>query len=112
MNAPVAVLMVPTVLIGWLYVRRREHPWAILRAGVRARRSDGAAARRPRSLTRALVLVVVALGIGVAYVRYGNARALADCGRAVARRNGAHAGGAGQRVLLRYGDRVLFVDPR
>jgi NADH-quinone oxidoreductase subunit L len=77
MSAPVALLMIPTVLIGWLDFGGENSPWGQFFAPVFGH-FVAPAGTPPETLTSLLVLVVIAAGITVAYLRYGNPRALLD----------------------------------
>jgi NADH:ubiquinone oxidoreductase subunit 5 (subunit L)/multisubunit Na+/H+ antiporter MnhA subunit len=77
MSGPVALLMIPTVLIGWLDAGGDGSPWGrffepVFGAFVPA------ASTPPDVLTSLIVLMLVAAGITVAYMRYGNPAALLD----------------------------------
>jgi NADH-quinone oxidoreductase subunit L len=78
MNVPVAILMVPTVLIGWLDAGGENSPWQqFFRGfpGFDAVPSTTAPAISELASTL-IVLIVVAVGFGIAYARYGSASAL------------------------------------
>jgi NADH-quinone oxidoreductase subunit L len=77
MAAPVAVLMVPSVFIGWLDLGQGG-PWKSFFRGFPG--FDGAAVSvsLPDLASTGLVLVVVAAGIAVAFARYGTAAAQRD----------------------------------
>jgi NADH-quinone oxidoreductase subunit L len=77
MSGPVALLMIPTVLIGWLDLGGDASPWGRFFEPVFGR-FEAPAGMPPESLTSLIVLIVVAAGLGVAYQRYGNPRALID----------------------------------
>ncbi|HTV72829.1 MAG TPA: NADH-quinone oxidoreductase subunit L [Candidatus Acidoferrales bacterium] len=83
MEAPVAILMVPTVFAGWLAFGGDTSPWARWLAPVFA----GAVAPTytpplGEFVSTAIVFVVVLIGFGVAYQRYGSAAvASADASR-------------------------------
>jgi len=77
MSGTVAVLMVPATLIGWLAYGGDDSPWKRFFAPVFPR-DIPTASTPPDWMTSVLVLVLIAIGVGVAYVRYGNARALLD----------------------------------
>jgi NADH-quinone oxidoreductase subunit L len=77
MNVPVGILIVPTVLIGWLMFGGENSPWAHFFAGeFPAANLAPAAVSEPA--TTLIVLVVVLIGIGLAYWRYATASALSD----------------------------------
>jgi NADH-quinone oxidoreductase subunit L len=83
MSAPVAVLMVPTVLIGWLDAGGENSPWGQFFKPVFATPAPAVALPAwitgfPEWLTSVFVLVLVAAGIAIAYLRYGDTRALAE----------------------------------
>jgi NAD(P)H-quinone oxidoreductase subunit 5 len=77
MSGPVALLMIPTVLIGWLDFGGDASPWGKFFAPVFGH-FEPTASTPPEILTSLLVLVVIAAGITVAYMRYGNPSALLD----------------------------------
>jgi NADH-quinone oxidoreductase subunit L len=62
MSGPVAILMVPSTLIGWIAFGGDASPWSPL----------------PDWVTSTIVLVLIVAGFALAYLRYGNARALLD----------------------------------
>ena len=77
MQVPVAVLIVPSVLAGWLLFGKENSPWhhffaAQFRAETFAQPPIGEFA------TSLIVLLVVAIGVALAYVRYASPRALSD----------------------------------
>jgi NADH-quinone oxidoreductase subunit L len=77
MNLPVAILIVPTVLIGWLMFGGDNSPWSHFFAGQfpLARLATPAVGELA---TTGIVLAVVLIGIGLAYWRYATAPALAN----------------------------------
>ncbi len=75
MSGPVALLMIPTVLIGWLGFGGENSPWGQFFAPVFGHFEAGATAP-PEALTSSIVLVLVAAGIALAYMRYGNPQVL------------------------------------
>jgi NADH-quinone oxidoreductase subunit L len=77
MSGPVALLMIPTVLIGWLDFGGDTSAWGKFFAPVFGH-FEPTASTPPEALTSLLVLVLVVAGITVAYMRYGNPRALLD----------------------------------
>jgi NADH-quinone oxidoreductase subunit L len=78
MEAPVAILMVPTVFAGWLAFGGESSPWERWLAPVFAGAvAPVVAPALAEWASTALVFVVVAVGFGVAYVRYGRAAAQA-----------------------------------
>ena len=77
MSGPVALLMVPTVLIGWLDFGGESSPWGKFFEPVFGTFVP-TASTPPEALTSLFVLMLVAAGITVAYMRYGNPRALLD----------------------------------
>ncbi|MGA2396308.1 MAG: proton-conducting transporter membrane subunit, partial [Candidatus Lustribacter sp.] len=77
MSAPVAILMVPTVLIGWLDFGGESSPWGQYFAPLFGH-YEPTTSTPPEALTSLLVLVLVAAGITVAYLRYAAPAALAD----------------------------------
>ncbi|MBV8354118.1 MAG: NADH-quinone oxidoreductase subunit L [Candidatus Eremiobacteraeota bacterium] len=80
MSAPVAVLFVGTVVVGWLMFGATNSPWHGLLSpvfGSAIAPMEGAASIS-EGLSSLIVLLVVLAGIGVAYLRYGNAGALRD----------------------------------
>ncbi|MBV9440483.1 MAG: NADH-quinone oxidoreductase subunit L [Candidatus Eremiobacteraeota bacterium] len=77
MQAPVAVLVVPTVLIGWLDWGANA-PWKAFFRGFFPHAAEPVnAAAFPEAISTVLVLILVATGIAIAYVRYGTASSLA-----------------------------------
>ncbi len=77
MSGPVAILMIPTTLIGWLAFGGDDSPWKRFFAPVFPH-DVPTASTPPDWVTSALVLVLIVAGFAVAYLRYGNARALLD----------------------------------
>ena len=77
MSGPVAILMVPTVLIGWLDFGGANSAWGQFFAPVFGH-FEAPANTLPDAVTSLIVLVLIAAGITVAYMRYGNPRALLD----------------------------------
>jgi NADH-quinone oxidoreductase subunit L len=77
MNGPVAILMIPSTLIGWLAFGGDASPWSRYFAPVFPADASAVSAL-PDWVTSAVVLVLIVAGASVAYVRYGNARALLD----------------------------------
>jgi NADH-quinone oxidoreductase subunit L len=84
MSAPVAVLIVPTIFIGWLDAGANA-PWKKFFEGFFPRMAEASAVPISELLSSALVVAVVVAGFAIAYVRYGSAKAQAD---AVARIRG------------------------
>jgi NADH-quinone oxidoreductase subunit L len=79
MSGPVAILIVPTVLIGWLDFGGAGSRWGQFFAGFFPRASEAARhAPISEALSTALVLAVVVAGFAVAYVRYFAGAALRD----------------------------------
>jgi NADH:ubiquinone oxidoreductase subunit 5 (subunit L)/multisubunit Na+/H+ antiporter MnhA subunit len=77
MSGPVAVLMIPTVLIGFLAFGGENSAWTQFFDPMFSHDVPVSAAL-PEWVTSALVLVLVLAGFGVAFVRYGNPQALLD----------------------------------
>jgi NADH-quinone oxidoreductase subunit L len=78
MAAPVGILIVPTIAIGWLDFGPNA-VWKHFFAGFFPRAGDVAvSAPISETLSTLLVLVVVAIGFAIAYVRYGAPAALRD----------------------------------
>jgi NADH-quinone oxidoreductase subunit L len=77
MSGPVALLMIPTVLIGWLDFGGENSAWGQFFAPVFGH-FEAPAGTLPDMVTSLIVLALVAAGITVAYMRYGNPRALLD----------------------------------
>ncbi|MBV8424868.1 MAG: NADH-quinone oxidoreductase subunit L, partial [Candidatus Eremiobacteraeota bacterium] len=80
MSAPVAVLWSGTIFAGFLTLGGANSPWQQLLGPV-----FGSAITYPEggapvseAIASVIVLVVVLIGIGISYVRYGNAKALHD----------------------------------
>ncbi|MBV8642847.1 MAG: NADH-quinone oxidoreductase subunit L, partial [Candidatus Eremiobacteraeota bacterium] len=75
MSVPVGILIVPTILAGFLHVG----PWQQFFAGFFARGAEPSTTPAiPELASTLLLLVVVAIGIGIAYVRYATGPALLD----------------------------------
>jgi NADH-quinone oxidoreductase subunit L len=77
MSGPVAVLMVPTVLIGFLDFGGESSAWSRFFDPMFSH-DVATSAVLPEWVTSVLVLVLIAAGFGVAFLRYGNAQALLD----------------------------------
>ncbi len=77
MSAPVAILMVPSTFIGWLAFGGEHSPWKQYFAPVFPH-DVPTASTPPDWVTSALVLGLIAIGFGVAFVRYGNPKALLE----------------------------------
>jgi NADH-quinone oxidoreductase subunit L len=77
MNLPVAILIVPTVLIGWLMYGGESSPWAQFFAKQFAPQQL-AEAPVSEGMTGILTLAVVLVGIAVAYWRYATPAATRD----------------------------------
>jgi NADH-quinone oxidoreductase subunit L len=79
MSVPVGILIVPSILIGWLNFGGANAPWQRFWAGFFPRASETAATVPfSEALSTALVFVVVAIGFAVAFVRYGTTAAQRD----------------------------------
>ncbi len=77
MSGPVAILMVPSIFIGWLAYGGDASPWKQFFGPVFP--ADVPTASTPPDwVTSALVLGLIVAGFVVAYLRYGNAKALLD----------------------------------
>jgi NADH-quinone oxidoreductase subunit L len=76
MSVPVAILMIPTVLIGFLYLGGEASPWAQFFAPVFPHAEIGTPPL-PEIATSLIVLLLVLAGFALAYVRYGSPAALA-----------------------------------
>jgi NADH-quinone oxidoreductase subunit L len=78
MSAPVAALIPFSIGIGWLAIGGESSPWQTFFAPVfpAAAGATEVAAPLPEALSGAIVLVVVAIGIALAYLRYGTKAAL------------------------------------
>ncbi len=74
MNVPVAILIVPTIFIGWLMFGGENSPWSRFFAA-QFPAQHLAAPALSEGLTGMLTLVVVLIGIGVAWMRYATANA-------------------------------------
>ena len=74
MNVPVAVLIVPTVLVGWLMFGGENSPWSRF-FGAQFPAEHLGVAPIGEGLTGILTFAVVLAGIGVAWMRYGTANA-------------------------------------
>ncbi|MGB8264959.1 MAG: NADH-quinone oxidoreductase subunit L [Candidatus Velthaea sp.] len=77
MSLPVAILMVPTVLVGWLAFGGAASPWRTFWEPVFPKAPEVAGYAIPDNVNTALVFGVVLVGFVVAYVRYGAPEALA-----------------------------------
>jgi NADH:ubiquinone oxidoreductase subunit 5 (subunit L)/multisubunit Na+/H+ antiporter MnhA subunit len=77
MSGPVALLMIPTVFIGWLDFGGGASPWGKFFEPVFGT-FEAVPGTLPETITSLLVLVLVAAGITVAYMRYANRQALLD----------------------------------
>jgi NADH-quinone oxidoreductase subunit L len=78
MSWPVAILIVPTIFIGWLDAGANG-PWRQFFAGFFPRPAEAAVAAPLSELaSTAIVFVVVAIGFAIAYLRYGAPAALRD----------------------------------
>jgi NADH-quinone oxidoreductase subunit L len=82
MSVPVGILIVPTILIGWLDAGANG-PWKRFFAGFFPRATE--AAPISEVVSTALVFIVVVIGFAIAYLRYAAPAALID---AVARLRG------------------------
>lgn len=83
MQAPVGLLIVPSVLAGWLLFGGENSLWHRFFAA--QFRAETLHAPVPELVTTLIVLVVVAAGIGLAYLRYASPAALADANARIAR---------------------------
>jgi NADH-quinone oxidoreductase subunit L len=72
MQLPVAILMVPTVVAGWLAWNGAGSPWWKFFGGLFGSGEAAAAAPFPEWVTSTGVLALVAIGLIAAYVRYGS----------------------------------------
>jgi NADH-quinone oxidoreductase subunit L len=80
MSGPVAILIVPTIFIGFLDLGGANSPWQRFFDGFFPRASE-AAAHAPaisETVSTALVFVVVLVGFAIAYWRYGTTAAQRD----------------------------------
>ncbi|MGP6158127.1 MAG: NADH-quinone oxidoreductase subunit L [Vulcanimicrobiaceae bacterium] len=75
MQLPVALLMIPTVLAGWLYFGGENSPWSHYFSGLFGAGEPALAPPFPEIVTTTGVLILVAVGLVVAYLRYGSPRA-------------------------------------
>jgi NADH-quinone oxidoreductase subunit L len=78
MQLPVAILMVPTVLAGWLAFGGESSPWSKFFNDLFGGNGPALAPPFPEWVTTAGVLILVALGLVVAYLRYGSPSAQAS----------------------------------
>ena len=69
MNGPVAILIVPTILIGWLMFGGENSPWAHFFAS-QFPAAHLAEAPISEGLTGIITLIVVLIGIAIAWMRY------------------------------------------
>jgi NADH-quinone oxidoreductase subunit L len=77
MEVPVGMLMIGTVAAGWFAIGGTQSPWYRYFGGLFGRESSPVGSALPELASTALVLLVVALGVGLAYARYGTASAMA-----------------------------------
>jgi NADH:ubiquinone oxidoreductase subunit 5 (subunit L)/multisubunit Na+/H+ antiporter MnhA subunit len=70
MNLPVAILILPTIAIGWLMFGGDASPWTKFFAG-EFPAGHPLVLKISELMTSSIVLVVVLIGFGIAYVRYG-----------------------------------------
>ncbi len=77
MSGPVALLMIPTVLIGWLDFGGDNSAWGQFFTPVFGH-FEAPAGTLPEMVTSLIVLALVVAGFTVAYMRYGNPSALLD----------------------------------
>ncbi|HEX3467431.1 MAG TPA: NADH-quinone oxidoreductase subunit L [Candidatus Elarobacter sp.] len=77
MSVPVAILIVPSIAIGWLDFGGENAPWQRFFAGFFPRAATEAAPGLSETLSTLIVLAVVVVGFAVAYVRYGSRAAQA-----------------------------------
>jgi NADH-quinone oxidoreductase subunit L len=113
MSAPVAILSLGSILAGFLYVGGTHSPWFRFLQPVFGTAAAPSEAAAPFSelTASAIVLVVVLIGIGIAYLRYGNVSALRG---AVVRLRGETIRMPDPIVNLFYFDSaidVLFIRP-
>jgi NADH-quinone oxidoreductase subunit L len=80
MSAPVALLIPFSIGIGWLAIGGEQSPWRTFFAPVfpHATASAETVAAIPELASGLIVLAVVAVGIALAYLRYGTKAALTD----------------------------------
>jgi len=80
MSAPVAVLWIGSIFAGFLFVGGTSSPWYRLLEPVFGGTLIFPEGNAPISegVSSAIVLALVLIGIGIAYLRYGNAAALRD----------------------------------
>ena len=77
MSGPVAILMIPSVLIGWLDFGGENSAWGKFFEPVFGH-FEAPAGTIPESLSGLIVLLFIIAGLSVAYLRYGNPRSLID----------------------------------
>jgi NADH-quinone oxidoreductase subunit L len=77
MSGPVAILMVPTTFIGWIAFGGDDSPWKRYFGPVFPH-DVPTASTPPDWVTSVLVLVLIVAGAVIAYLRYGNPKALLD----------------------------------
>jgi NADH-quinone oxidoreductase subunit L len=77
MSGPVALLMIPSVLIGWLDFGGEASPWGKFFEPVFGTFTPPASTP-PEVLTSLVVLVFIAAGIAIAYMRYAGPKVLLD----------------------------------
>ena len=81
MNLPVAILIVPSIVAGWLMVGGANSPWSRFFASQFAPIQETGQAVAPsisEGVTSLVVLALVAAGFAIAFVRYGTRAAQAD----------------------------------
>jgi NADH-quinone oxidoreductase subunit L len=80
MSVPVAILMIPTALIGFLAFGGTSSAWQRFFAGFFPQPAEAAAHAPPISETAStlIVLLVVAVGFAISYLRYGTTAAQRD----------------------------------
>jgi len=109
MNAPVALLIVPTVLAGWLLYGGENSPWhRFFAAQFRPERLSSPV---NETLTSLVVLVFVVAGIGIAYLRYGRANALASANANIQRESVLMPAALTQAFYFDTALDLLFVKP-
>ncbi len=109
MNAPVAVLIIPSIIAGWLLVGGESSPWHRFFAG----QFQTVTGPTPVSelVTSLLVLLFVLAGVAVAYLRYAAAPALANAPARLQRESLRMPAALTQLLYFDTAIDILFVKP-
>ncbi|MDP9017040.1 MAG: NADH-quinone oxidoreductase subunit L [Candidatus Eremiobacteraeota bacterium] len=109
MNVPVGILIVPSILAGWLLWGGEHSPWHQFFAA--QFRAETLGAPVSELVTTLIVLAVVAAGIGVAYIRYASAAALSDAPARIQRESVRMPAALSQAFYFDTALDLLFVKP-